>query len=95
MLSACATDLAGFTGENSADSLALAFLRTGAPTVVATRWMVDSSATAGFMKLFYGHLLHGDNAAMALQGSVKELRNEPQYTHPYYWAGVVVFGRLE
>src|SRR5262249_51939305 len=56
VLSACNSN-----GETDPDSgtepLSASLLYSGVPHVVASRWNVDSRATAELMKLFYGRLL--------------------------------------
>jgi CHAT domain-containing protein len=73
--------------------LVTAFLQAGTQNVVASRWNVDSVATADFMDLFYARLLSGASVADALQGATMTLRKAPEHAHPYYWAAFGVFGR--
>jgi CHAT domain-containing protein/tetratricopeptide (TPR) repeat protein len=93
VLSACATESMG-SDVNAADSLAHAFLRSGVPSVVATKWTVDSAATGSLMQGLYRHLIEGEDVPTALQASMKQVRAQAGYAHPYYWAGVEVFGRI-
>ena len=76
-----------------ADNLALAFLTAGVPQVVASRWDVDSAATATLMRAFYQHYVAGGSAAHALQAAAGKLRASPATGHPYYWAAFDAFGR--
>lgn len=94
VLSACATDPANDPDLTSAENLAQAFLREGVPSVVATRWRVDSTATAIIMRSFYRELIAGSTTPAALQVSIEELRRSQLYRHPYYWAGLESFGRV-
>jgi CHAT domain-containing protein/tetratricopeptide (TPR) repeat protein len=90
VLSACSTG-GELTDAASPISIAQAFLRTGSPNVLATRWRVDSAATTTFIHAFYSHALGGEDIPQAVAASMKEVRS--QYSHPYYWAAFEAFGR--
>ena len=92
VFSACDTQ-GGSTGSAyDSDSLVRAFLQAGVPTVVASRWSVDSVATRQFMELFYGSLLDGGTTVEAIHQAQSGLRSRPGMTHPYYWAAFSAFG---
>lgn len=91
VFSACGT--AKTSELSDSDSLVTAFLRAGANNVVASRWNVDSMATADFVDLFYGSLLSGTSTAGALQNAAAAFRTMPERAHPYYWAAFAAFGR--
>jgi CHAT domain-containing protein len=93
VLSACATDQDVTNGKYGSNTLAHAFLRAGVPSVVATRWAVDSAATAETMRLFYRDSLSGTPAPAALAAAMRQLSESKQYAHPYYWAAFAAFGR--
>lgn len=90
VLSACSTG-SGLDADRDPNGLVRALLNAGAGHVVATRWDVDSGATASAMKLFYRSLKKGMNEGQALQAARKSLSAEDKFTHPYYWAGVELF----
>jgi CHAT domain-containing protein/tetratricopeptide (TPR) repeat protein len=91
VLSACST---GDTSDSAAaaNSLARSFLLNGVSDVVATRWSVDSVATATFMHFFYQHVLEGDKVPAAVAISMNQLRTIPGYSHPYFWASFNAYG---
>jgi CHAT domain-containing protein len=61
--------------------------------VVASRWNVDSTATAKFMTIFYHALgAQGNDVAAALRSSMASMASDPQRSHPYYWAAFGQFG---
>jgi CHAT domain-containing protein len=91
VFSACGT--AKTTELSDSDSLVTAFLHAGARNVVASRWNVDSMATADFVDLFYGSLLSGASTEGALQNAASAFRKMPERAHPYYWAAFAAFGR--
>ena len=93
VLSACSTNQDDDSATEGAGSVARAFLRTGVPIVVSTRWSIDSSSTAVFMHVFYRELLHGITVTEALRLSMLHMRGTAHYEHPYYWAAFEAFGR--
>jgi CHAT domain-containing protein len=92
VLSACSTGAGERHGFVNPESLVHAFLNAGAGRVVASRWNVDTSATAGFMGHFYHSVLSGDLPALALREAAETLRRNPATAHPYYWAAFQLFG---
>ena len=93
VLSACSTSRSTSDGPAGSDSLARAFLGAGIPYVIATRWQVNSAATATLMHLFYQHILSGKPVTAALASSMSYVRTRTEYSHPYYWAAFDAFGR--
>jgi CHAT domain-containing protein len=87
-LSACDTA----TGDERAPlGFAGAAIRARARSVVGTLWAVSDAAAEQFMTTFY--------AALALQGKAdaltqaqRALIRSPQFSHPYYWAPMVLIG---
>jgi CHAT domain-containing protein len=93
VLSACATDSGTDGSPVDPDSLVRAFLRFGVPHVVASRWNVDSKATAATIVGFYRALLSGKSVAESLRVGAELVRERPETAHPYYWAAFSAFGR--
>jgi CHAT domain-containing protein/cytochrome c-type biogenesis protein CcmH/NrfG len=93
VLSACssARGTAGLFDDE--DSLVRRLITAGVPEVIASRWTVDSVATATLMHDFYARLLGGGTVADSMSLAVKDLRTQDGYSHPFYWAGFTVFGR--
>lgn len=101
VLSACQTNLNELT-ETSAVAvsrgdeivgLTRAFFFAGAPTVISSLWSVDDGATETLMVSFYQHWLQdGLSKAEALQAAQAEVRANPRWASPFYWAGFVLNG---
>jgi CHAT domain-containing protein len=91
VFSACGTAKPSETLES--DSLVSEFLQAGAHNVVASRWNVDSMATADFVEVFYGAVLSGGGVSNALQTAANTFRKTPERSHPYYWAAFSAFGK--
>ena len=92
VLSACSTGTGERNGFVNPESLVRAFLNAGAGRVIASRWNVDTAATAGFIRQFYGSVLSGAPPSVALREAAETLRKNPATAHPYYWAAFQIFG---
>ncbi len=93
VLSAC-DSANGATGVfDDRDSLARLLVGAGVPEVVASRWMVNSRATAALMQEFYAQLFAGKEVSLALRDASHNLRSREGFAHPFYWAGFTVFGK--
>jgi CHAT domain-containing protein len=92
VLAACSTGRSDENRYPSAD-MARAFLLAGVPRVVASSWDVDSRATGELIRGFYRGLRDAASPEQALFASAAALRNQPAYSHPYYWAAFNYFQR--
>ncbi|KAL9954590.1 hypothetical protein ACROYT_G042152 [Oculina patagonica] len=63
-----------------------AFLAAGARSVLVALWAIDDEATMEFMKSFYTHLKDGNSASVALNRSMKCLRESEKFGAVKYWA---------
>jgi CHAT domain-containing protein/tetratricopeptide (TPR) repeat protein len=93
VLSGCDTANGGDGVFTDVNSLARTFIGGRVPSVVASRWRVDSNATRQLMHLFYAGLLSGKTPTSALRTATTVLRNTAGYQNPYYWGSFVVFGK--
>jgi CHAT domain-containing protein len=93
VLSACETGGGKIgTGEGMI-GFTWAFFVAGSPSTVASQWKVDSESTAALMSEFHRNLkMKKLSKAEALRQAALKLRENPQYRHPYYWAGFIVVG---
>jgi CHAT domain-containing protein len=91
-LSACSTGAAEVRGPWSVESLVQAFWRAGTPEVIASRWDVDSGASARLFEKFYDDVLNGKTAATALRSAAESVRLTPETAHPYFWSAFGLFG---
>lgn len=97
-LSACETALGkGYFSETPAGNefvgMTRAFLGAGSRRVLASLWAVNDESTRLLMVSFYRNLLR-NGAADALSDAQRELRRNPKYRHPYYWAPFVMVGSI-
>jgi CHAT domain-containing protein/tetratricopeptide (TPR) repeat protein len=92
VLSACSTEGSGSGTQQAAQSLALAFLDSSVPHVIASRWEVDSETTTRFMSAFYDSLLSGEPVSAAVRSAAIRIRSQDGNEKPYYWAAFDSFG---
>jgi CHAT domain-containing protein/Tfp pilus assembly protein PilF len=90
VLSACRTARGQGLGGEAVQSLADAFFRAGARSVVGTLWEVEDRAAMRLMTAFYRHLAAGRDKAQALRHAKLDAlaRGAP----PRDWAGFVLLG---
>jgi CHAT domain-containing protein/tetratricopeptide (TPR) repeat protein len=93
VLSACSTGLGREVRAEGLIGLPQAFFRAGARRVVVSHWPVQDSATARLMGTFYEGLLRENlPPATALAHAQRQLRADPRWTQPYFWAGFSLQG---
>ncbi|MEL6675511.1 MAG: CHAT domain-containing protein [Bacteroidota bacterium] len=94
VLSGCGTQQGKeFYGEGIA-SLAQAFYKMGAQSVLSTYWSVDDKSTRQWMEYYYQGLSQGlprDSAVQHANLQYLEHAN-PMYSHPYYWGAFNLLG---
>jgi CHAT domain-containing protein len=91
VLSACQTAVTKGSDESSPVSPASGFLQNGVKSVVATLWKVDDEATSLLMNDFYKYIKTMD-AVDAMRLAQSNLAANPKFSHPYYWAAMVLIG---
>jgi len=93
VLSACRTALGKEIRGEGLVGLTRGFLYAGAPAVVVSLWDVSDRATAALMERFYhAMLVDGLRPAAALRRAQLEIRREPRWRSPYFWAGFELQG---
>lgn len=86
VLAACSTGSGDPNGLDEPDDLAMAFLRAGPHTVIASNWDVRSESTSALMTAFYSRISGEQPPCAALQQASVLLRKNPDYRHPYFWS---------
>ncbi|NJB87411.1 CHAT domain-containing protein [Lewinella marina] len=92
VLSACETAIGQLAIGETTMSFASAFAAAGARSTLTTLWAVDDAATRDLVTGFYRRLVGGQDRVTALHGAQEELRTTVAYGHPYYWAGLMLYG---
>ncbi|MCY1669511.1 CHAT domain-containing protein [Novosphingobium sp. SL115] len=95
VLSACNTATSeNMSAARNLNTLARAFEYAGARLVIATHWPVSDEATATLISAFFRNLAADRNQApdIALQKAELELRRDPRWASPAFWAPFSVIG---
>jgi CHAT domain-containing protein len=98
VLSACQTALGKPASGEGVLGLVQGFQMAGAKQVIGSLWKVDDDATSALMVKFYElwaprNGSQGLAAAEALRQAQQFVRSQPKWSHPYYWASWVSWGR--
>lgn len=91
VLSACNT-AAGDAGGQALGGLAQSFLFAGTRSVIVSHWSVDSRATAGLISGLFSGIHDGARAGDALATAERKMMDDPELSHPYFWAAFTVVG---
>ncbi|HKV93951.1 MAG TPA: CHAT domain-containing protein [Candidatus Angelobacter sp.] len=92
VLAACSGAAGRENGLADSNNLVRAFLGAGVPIVIASHWKVDSSYTSKLMIGFYQHLRNNETVALAMYNARIDIMREK--SHPYFWAGFALGGRV-
>jgi tetratricopeptide (TPR) repeat protein len=93
VLSACRAGLGTELSGEGLIGLTRAFHSAGARSVLASLWKADDAATAELMKVFYEGVFNRRlSFSAALRAAKEEIRRQPRWRAPYYWAGFVLHG---
>ena len=96
-LSGCETGLGlawstDFARSEDFTTLGQSFLYAGARNVVATLWRIEDAGAAAFAARFYTHLRRL-SPTDALAAAQRDIRADPRYGAPYYWAAYFLTGQ--
>ena len=91
VLSACDTGRGALAKGEGILGLTRAFFQAGARSVLSTLWKVGDTATAEFMRRFYGYLSQNNDTAQALRLAKLSLL-KTRFSAPFYWAAFVLNG---
>jgi CHAT domain-containing protein len=79
-------------GGEALSGLARAFIYAGAPTVLATQWKVDATASSLQTGVFLRATAGDRPVAEALGQAQQSLYDAPETAHPFFWSGFVLIG---
>lgn len=96
-LSACETGLGGGYDSQGKEIEGFGIIaqQQGAKTVLATLWKVEDKSTSILMSDMYSQKLKGKNKIEALRQAQMDLKNKPEYSHPYFWAPFILMGNWQ
>jgi CHAT domain-containing protein/tetratricopeptide (TPR) repeat protein len=99
VLSACETGKGMRVAGEGAFALSRGFLAAGTRRVVASLWAVDDEPTSRVVGTLFEtiaaseHAGHAPSPALALRDAKRNVRENPQWADPFYWAAFVLSGR--
>jgi len=91
-LSGCATGMNFVSVGDELLGLQRGLFCAGASSLLLSLWDVHDESTSALMESFYKNYVGGQDLATALQGAMKQLRE--QNPHPYFWAPFVLAGKI-
>jgi CHAT domain-containing protein/Tfp pilus assembly protein PilF len=91
-LSGCDTGLGTVLEGEGLYGFTRAFEYAGARSVLVSKWAVPDRATSRLMERFYAGLKAGLAKDAALADAETQLREDPAYRHPYFWAAFELSG---
>ncbi|MFH0824034.1 MAG: CHAT domain-containing protein, partial [Pseudomonadota bacterium] len=92
VLAACHTGTGEVLPGEGVLAMGRAFRYAGARTVLTSSWSMDVTSTVQLVTSFYANLRNGKTKRDALRIARKELRRDPHYDHPFFWAGLILAG---
>jgi CHAT domain-containing protein len=93
VLSACETGVVGTSLPDEVIGLPAALMQAGTAGVVASLWSVADQSTALLMAAFYRYWKQeGLTPVAALRQAQLQLRQNPDFAHPFYWAAFTYTG---
>ena len=93
VLSGCRTGLGKEIKGEGLIGLTGGLMYAGAKRVVVSLWSVDEEATAALMSYFYKGIFQDKlPPSQALRNAQLQIRQEPRWQNPYYWAGFTLQG---
>ena len=99
VLSACETGRGKIGAGEGMIGLTWALFVAGVPTTVVSQWKVADQSTAELMVAFHRNLQARTAKGVPLYGKAEALRRaglsllrQPNYRHPFHWAGFVLVG---
>jgi CHAT domain-containing protein len=99
VLSACETARGRIGAGEGVIGLSWAMFIAGVPATVVSQWKVESASTRDLMVSFHRSLISPrapqqskPTKTDALRQAALKLMRNPETSHPFYWAGVVLVG---
>jgi len=89
-LSACQTAYGDVSRGDEVKSLTRGFQYAGSPSVIGTLWSVDDESTRRFFRRFYDS--EGDIAERLRRTQVAFIREDDEWSHPFYWSAFQMYG---
>jgi len=97
ILNACETGTGKLRKGEGVMSLSRAFTYAGCPSLLMSLWSIDEKPSADILETFFKKIKKGKPKDEALQqAKLNYLENTPtKFSHPNYWAGLVLTGNTQ
>jgi len=97
ILNACETGTGELRKGEGVMSLSRAFTYAGCPSLMMSLWSIDENPSARILEIFLKSVKKGNQKDKALQQAKLDYLDNTStiYSHPYYWAGLVLTGNTE
>ena len=99
VLSACDTARGDVRSGEGLVGMSWTLFAAGAPSIIASKWRVDSAESEALMIAFYDRWMKRPRQpfakARALRAARLALMRDPKYRHPYYWSPFVLIGSAD
>jgi CHAT domain-containing protein len=95
ILNACATAKGPYQPGEGPISLARSFRQAGCPSLLTNLWDAGDEANTDMLKAYYAALLRGATTDQALQAAQGSALSGGVTKHPFFWAGMTVYGVVE
>jgi CHAT domain-containing protein len=93
VLSACETGRGQVAAGEGIVGTMWALLAAGAKSMVVSQWKVESTSTTSLMVALHRGVASGSGArAEHLRRAAREVKADPKYAHPFYWAPFILVG---
>ena len=95
MLSACNTIDSPYFKSLPFSGLPKSFMNAGANSILMSLWNIDSYSAKIFNESLFDKSIFTRTFYLgdSLQGSMIDMINSEQYSHPYYWAPYIYLGK--
>ncbi|MBL8173707.1 MAG: CHAT domain-containing protein [Bryobacterales bacterium] len=94
VLSACETGLGPRLRGEGILGFTRALLLAGVSSVAVSLWPISDESTVALMVEFYGRLSRGEPTSEALRQAKLHLLRSGAFAHPYYWASIILSGKV-
>ena len=91
-LGACVSGQVAIRKGEEHVGLLQAMMTAGASTIIASLWPVSDVATRALFEAFYTQVATAHSPEEALHKATQLVREQPGWSHPYYWAAFTVNG---
>jgi CHAT domain-containing protein len=91
-LSSCFSGFGDIDPNEGSLGIYRSFMIAGAKSVIISLWNVEDESTSILFSKFYEYLKDGYSKSEALRLAKLFIKNETEFSHPFYWAPFILMG---